>query len=120
MHIQKCIDMENIILTPVAVPELVNLIACAVEARLNRVEHQEPLPDRISLHEATLITGSSKSQIYKQTMNGDIPFQKFGKRLVFSRKELTEWVESRTISTPSAVDLMADSLAASAKKRLRK
>jgi hypothetical protein len=58
--------------------------------------------------------------MYKLTMQGDIPFQKYGKKLIFSRKNLLQWMDERTVSSPSAVDLMADSLAASAKKRLRK
>jgi excisionase family DNA binding protein len=112
--------MENMILTPVSVPELVNLIACEVEARIKRPEYVEPLQDRISLHEACLITGSSKSQIYKLTMLNEIPHQKFGKRLVFSRKSLTDWMEKRTISTPTAGDVMDKRLAKSAKKHLQK
>jgi predicted DNA-binding transcriptional regulator AlpA len=112
--------MENMILTPVSVPELVNLIASEVEARINRPEHVEPLQDRISLHEACLLTGSSKSQIYKLTMLSQIPHQKYGKRLVFSRKELSDWIEERTISAPSAGDVMTDRLAKSAKKHLKK
>jgi excisionase family DNA binding protein len=79
-----------------------------------------PLPDRISLLEACQLIGSSKGQIYKLTMNEDIPFQKFGKRLVFSRKSLLKWMEERTISTPTAGDVMSDRLSATAKKRLKK
>jgi excisionase family DNA binding protein len=112
--------MENMILTPVSVLELVNLIADEVEVRINRPEHIEPPQDRISLHEACLLTGSSKSQIYKQTMQGSIPFQKFGKRLVFSRKAVLDWMESHTVSTPTAGNIMADRLSASARKGLKK
>lgn len=112
--------MENMILTPVAVNELVDLIAREVVDRINRPEKIEPLPDRISLHEACGITGSSKSQIYKMTMLNEIPFAKYGKRLIFSRKSLTEWLEARTISAPSAGDVMTQRLAKSAKKHLQK
>lgn len=112
--------MENMILTPVSVPELVNLIACEVEARINRVEYKEPLQDRISLHEACELTNQSKSQVYKLTMLNEIPFQKYGKRLVFSRKSLLAWMEKRTISAPSAGDIMENRLAKSAKKHLQK
>jgi len=112
--------MENMILTPVSVPELVNLIASEVEARIHRVEYIEPLQDRISLHETCLLIGSSKSQVYKLTMLNDIPHQKYGKRLVFSRKALLAWMEKRTISAPSAGDVMSDRLAKSAKKHLNK
>ena len=80
----------------------------------------EPLPDRITLLEACEITNQSKSQIYKLTMLNEIPHQKFGKRLIFSRKILINWRESRTISAPAAGDVMSDRLAKSAKKHLQK
>jgi excisionase family DNA binding protein len=110
--------MQNLILTPVAVDELVNLIASEVEARIHRPD-KEPLQDRISLNEACELTHSSKSQIYKLTMLNVIPFQKYGKRLVFSRKALLSWMEERTVSLPNAEEVMTDRLAKSAKKHLK-
>jgi predicted DNA-binding transcriptional regulator AlpA len=117
--------MENMILTPVAVPELVNLIACEVEARLHRVEHNEPPQDRVDFDEARIILGTkekpvSKSQLYKLSMQNKVPVKRFGKRLVFSRKELNDWMESRTVSTSNAGDVMSDRLAKSARKKLKK
>jgi excisionase family DNA binding protein len=110
--------MQNFILTPVSVPELVDLIATEVEARINRVEYKEPLQDRISLNEATQITGLSKSLLYKLSMDNAIPREKYGRRLVFSRKALNEWVQARTVATPSPDEIMTDRLAKSAKKKL--
>lgn len=112
--------MQNMILTPVAVDELVDLIACEVESRINRTEYREPPQDRITLDEACLITNSSKSQIYKQTMLNEIPHQKFGKRLVFSRKELASWMDQRTVSPVNAGEVMEKRLSESAKKQLSK
>jgi excisionase family DNA binding protein len=102
-----------------------------IEARLSNIENllldikhppkaSEPLPDRITLHDACELTGQSKGQIYKMTMLGTIPCSHFGKRLIFSRKALIEWMEERTISAPSAGDVMSDRLSSSAKKRLKK
>ena len=87
---------------------------------IKNIPNPEPLPDRISLSEACELTGSSKSQIYKLTMLNEIPHQKFGKRLVFSRKELNEWMESKTVSPLSQSDEMDNRLAKSAKKQLKK
>ena len=102
-----------------------------IEARLSNIENllldikhptkaPEPLPDRITLQDACELTGQSKGQIYKMTMLGTIPCSHFGKRLIFSRKALTEWMEERTISAPSAGDIMSDRLSATAKKHLKK
>lgn len=45
----------------------------------------------------------SKSKLYKLTSSGQVPFRNFGRRLIFSRKELLEWVEKQTVerSDPS-------------------
>lgn len=109
--------MQNIIFTPVPVPELVDLIACEVEARIHRIEFREPSQDRITLNEAEKITNLRKSALYKMTMSGTIPHDKYGNRLVFSRKKLEEWVQTRTISKTSPDDIMSDRLVKAAKRR---
>ncbi len=75
------------------------------------------LPDRCTLPEAAEITGLSRSMLYKLSMDGEIPRQKYGKRLVFSRKALDQWMTARTKTpvTPDAV--MTSRLQQSAKKR---
>jgi excisionase family DNA binding protein len=105
------------ILTPIAISELVELIANEVETRIHRAEYHEPPQDRIGLNEAMELTGLKESAIYKRTMTGEIPFQKFGKRLVFSRKDLNEWIEARTISRLPASEVMSNRLAESVRKR---
>ena len=78
-----------------------------------------PLPDRIPLDEACILTDQSKSQIYKLTMLNEIPFEKYGKRLIFSRKALKEWMKTRT-QAPTPEEIMSRRLAKSAKKQLSK
>lgn len=112
--------MQNIILTPIAVPELVDMIATEVEARIHRTEYSEPPQDRISLHEATQITRLQKSALYKMTMAGTIPHEKFGKRLVFSRRELADWIEQRTIRKHSPEEIIIQHLAKVAKRKMNK
>jgi excisionase family DNA binding protein len=56
------------------------------------------LPDRVTdLNEVSQITGLRKSTIYKETAAGTMPVARFGKKLVFSRKQLLDWMESRTV-----------------------
>lgn len=71
-------------------------------AELDRIlnvkpQPQQQLPDRCTFDEALEITGLSKSKLYKLTSSNQIPFRKFNKKLIFSRKELQAWVESQTI-----------------------
>jgi len=71
------------------------------ELKAISIHQNEDLPDRCFMEEACCITGFSESKIYKETMKRTIPFEKYGKRLVFSRKKLLEWMESRTKRTPN-------------------
>lgn len=40
----------------------------------------------------------SKGQLYKETSNGTIPYQKFGNKLHFRASELLVWAENRLIN----------------------
>jgi excisionase family DNA binding protein len=62
---------------------------------------EKDLPDTITLETAAALLEeygfpTSKGQIYKLTSAGEMPFRKYGRKLVFSRKELIAWAESRT------------------------
>ncbi|MGV3538381.1 MAG: helix-turn-helix transcriptional regulator [Rufibacter sp.] len=87
--------MEFILTTP---EQLSQLLRVEISKALNNSQpKQQMLPDRCNLEEALEITGLSKSKIYKLTSAGAIPVKTFGtRRLVFSRKELLAWVESKT------------------------
>ena len=47
-----------------------------------------------------------QGQLYKETSNGTIPFQKFGSKLHFRKSELLDWAESRLIDG-NAVGILA-------------
>jgi excisionase family DNA binding protein len=74
-------------------------------------------PDKCTITEAEEVTGLKKSAIYKKTMKGDIPFRKFGRRLVFSRKELQVWIDSQTIRKPGNEEVISKQLQSIAIKR---
>lgn len=40
---------------------------------------------------------SSRSSLYNLIYRDAVPYRKVGRRVVFSRKELTAWIESRTV-----------------------
>src|SRR5450759_1960677 len=99
--------------------EIKNCLRESIE-EIKSIPSPAPLPDRITLSEACELTGFSKSQIYKLSMLDEIPRSRYGKMLVFSRKSLLAWRENRTVSAPSASDVMTDRLAKSSKKHLAK
>lgn len=83
-----------------------------------------PLLDRIDLDEACIVLGTkdkpaSKAQVYKLTMLNRIPHQKFGKRLIFSRKELNAWMNQRTTTKQNPEETAINHLKEQATKRLR-
>lgn len=101
--------------------ELEQIITDSVTKCLNGnpLPSQPETSDRCQLNDACEITGLSKAAIYKLTHERGIPHAKFGSRLVFSRRQLAAWIDSRTISPESASDEMNIALAAAAKKHLR-
>ncbi|MEI8202423.1 MAG: helix-turn-helix domain-containing protein [Bacteroidota bacterium] len=74
--------------------------------------------DRITdVNEVCKIVGYGKSKIYKLTSEKKIPFKLMGNRLVFSRKELIEWVETNTVNSVSSQSCVLNAIAASASKK---
>lgn len=59
-------------------------------------------------------------QFYKLTANGNLPCQKIGKRLILSRKELDQWIESQKFRREIPREKVAKLLADSANKRLER
>ena len=76
------------------------------------------LNDRItSIKDVEVLTGLKKSVIYKLTASRNIPHSRFGKKLVFSRKELLDWVESNTVNVPNPGNEAATFLGKQARQR---
>jgi predicted DNA-binding transcriptional regulator AlpA len=80
---------------------------------------QEPKDDRVGIDEIKLLTGLSKSQIYKLSMLNAIPNRKFGRKLVFSIKQVTEWMEQQTTAKETSKQKAARQLAKMAMKRAK-
>lgn len=83
---------------PRAIEQLVAEVR-EIKAKINApAVTQTPERDRLLVNEALALLAelgrpTSKSTLYKETSTGAIPHYKIGKRLVFSRKALTQWVE---------------------------
>jgi hypothetical protein len=63
------------------------------------------ISDSISLKEAMQITGFSKYFILRLSIEGDIPCHKIARKFVYSRKELTEWIEPLPLTRPDKLPL---------------
>ena len=94
--------MENLIVTT---PEnLTRLIREAVrEASNNAIPKATPLPDKLEIKAAVEFLNSegypiSLSSLRRLVFEEQIPYRKFGSRVIFNTKDLRAWAEVRTVS----------------------
>jgi hypothetical protein len=102
-----------------------------IDARLTNIEsllldikhNPKPpeLPDRMDVEDLCKEFHFSKAFIYKETSSGakGMPCERFGNRLIFSRKKILQWMKEKTIQKHSPAELAAKSLQKSANKKLR-
>lgn len=99
--------MENLIFTLLTVPEVRQLFRQELAYFFASSPHSlapttQSIPDRCNKTQALEFLNEqgykiSKSQLYKKTAAKEIPFKTFGRQLIFSRKQLLNWVESQTV-----------------------
>ena len=77
--------------------ELSKLIQLEVSKAL-KTSTPEAKTDRCEISEASQITHLSTGHIYKLKREGLIPCKKYQGRLVFSRRDLLAWMETKTIA----------------------
>lgn len=64
----------------------------------------------LTFEDVALITGLSKSYLYKLTCSGEIPHYKpTGKHLYFDRAEIEAWLKQNRIATRQEIDRKATS-----------
>lgn len=71
-----------------------------------QVAPSSDLPDTLSMPNALKVLAdngfpTSKAKLYKMTSQEQIPFMKYGNKLVFSRMALIEWAHKQLISNRS-------------------
>lgn len=104
--------------------EIIDARLANIESLLLDIKHNPKppeLPDRMDLDELCKYFGLSKPFVYKETSTGakGMPCERFGNRLVFSRKKIKAWMAERTISKQSPAEIATKGLQAAAKKKLR-
>ena len=104
-------------------PEAVGLLIQKVENLVSLMQTKQAPEkvefDRIKIEEASNITGYGKSKMYKLTSENKIPHKLMGNRLIFSRKELLEWLDSKTVEPVSGNNNVLNVIAESAAKKER-
>lgn len=120
--------MDNIIVT--TPDQLMTIVGQAVEAIIPRLaEHQKQMSaskpkENLSLPEAMEFLAemgvpTTRSNLYNLTFRGKIPYRKIGRKIVFSRQELLQWVERRTLHVEDESAEMRQRIAHSANRKLK-
>ena len=76
-----------------------------IKEQMPKEEKKEtPLNDTLTLQEAASLTGFKPKSIYSKVCRLEMPALTRGRPLVFSRQELTKWMQK---GRPSVVEMMA-------------
>jgi excisionase family DNA binding protein len=110
---------DNTPLAVITVGQFLELIEEKTQSK-EPEQREDPKEDRTGIDEISEMTGLSKSAIYKLSMKNEIPHRKFGKRLIFSRSEVKDWLEQQTVGKVTRQQKAARRLASLAAKRAKK
>lgn len=68
----------------------------------------------LDLNDVSILTGLSKSHLYKLTCAHQIPYYKpNGKQIYFDRKEIENWMKQNRVATNSEIEQQASNYVAS-------
>lgn len=99
------------------------LVSKEVE-KINLPIQERPLPNTLNIDEAINVLKENgyrvtKSMIYRLSSFNEIPCSRFGRQLVFNRKELIDWASGKTTRKTTAGEEEARILAESANRKRR-
>lgn len=86
--------MQNLVFTQLSIPEVRQLFREEIENffKLNPIQQKIDSDEIGGVELAMEITGKAKPTIYSLVSKSAIPCKKRGKKLYFSRNELTQWI----------------------------
>ena len=105
--------MDNVFLTSLTVPEVKELFRKELENYFsnNLPQAKQPEPDDLlTIQETAKFLSLAKATIYTLVSKSAIPAMKKGKRLYFSKKDITAWIQTGRKKTIKEVDQETDSL----------
>ena len=107
--------MNDVLLTPIRLNELETLIENSVrkifiENNGHDLDHDlaKTESDLVGIKKASELLGLALPTLYALTSSRRIPHSRKGKKLYFSKTELTEWVKSGTRKTISEIETEAE------------
>ncbi|MCC9167599.1 helix-turn-helix domain-containing protein [Pontibacter harenae] len=103
-------NLSNIALTLLTVPDIRNIFREELSAYFgsNYVPYIQSETDQLlNVDEAAAFLGLKKETLYGKVRRREIPVNKQGNRLYFSKTELTEWVKGGRKLTTQELDVKA-------------
>ncbi len=92
-----------------------------IEERLLRIENLLfSQKEVLTMNDVSLLTGKSKSHLYKLTCSGRIPYYRQGKHNYFDRHEIISWLKANRIKSQEEIDQEATSYVTLNKERGKK
>lgn len=118
------LKMIGMIENPFAILErrlnrLESLLLSIKEGQTSLGENTSPQEKPLSVDEAADLLRLRKPTVYGLVSQGAIPYSKKGKRLYFSKAELTEWVKSGRKKTNDEIQAEAEAELATLGRRAR-
>ena len=80
-----------------------------MEDKLNKILVYSLLAAKnvLTLEDVVLLTGLSKSHLYRLTCTHQIPYYKRAKMLYFDRREIETWLKQNRVATVDEIDQIA-------------
>jgi hypothetical protein len=103
--------MENLVFTQLSISEVRQLLRQELEAFFTErsLTKAQPESDEIAgIELAQAVTGLARPTIYGLVAQAKIPCMKQGKKLYFSKKELTDWIKGGRRKTLTDIEVEAD------------
>ncbi len=82
-----------------------------IKNQLERIERNTLLASKnvLTFEDVVLLTGYSRSYLYKLTSSGAIPHYKpNGKMIFFDKQEIEDWLKQNRVASTDEIDEMAD------------
>ena len=112
--------MQAVTITQISPPELQQIIESSIAKILGSTRTTAPQPEAdqlFTIQQAADFLTLSVPTLYNLVSRKEIPYMKKGKRLYFSKEELTSWLKSGRKQTMAEIQTEADAYLLTKKKR---
>lgn len=101
--------MENLVFTQLSIPEIRKIIREECQRAMDAKQSIAPeTDDFLSIEKVSEFLQIPIATLYDYTHKKKIPFSKVGRKLLFSKKELLEWMKSNRKRTKQEMEIEAE------------